>query len=37
LRHVDRDAVEAKLGAWAEGVVVSTPHAHQAKALVMGL
>jgi hypothetical protein len=25
LRHVDRDAVEAKLGAWAEGGVVSTP------------
>ena len=25
LLHVDRDAVEAKLGAWAEGVVVSTP------------
>jgi predicted transposase YbfD/YdcC len=25
LRHVDRDAVEAKLGAWAEGIVVSTP------------
>ena len=24
-RHVDRDAVEAKLGAWAEGIVVSTP------------
>jgi predicted transposase YbfD/YdcC len=23
-RHLDRDAVEAKLGAWAEGVVVST-------------
>jgi predicted transposase YbfD/YdcC len=23
-RHVDRDAVEAKLGAWAEGIVVST-------------
>jgi predicted transposase YbfD/YdcC len=24
-RHVDRDEVEAKLGAWAEGIVVSTP------------
>jgi len=24
-RHVDRDAVEAKLGAWAEGIMVSTP------------
>jgi hypothetical protein len=23
---VDRDAVEATLGAWAEGVVVSTPY-----------
>src|SRR5262252_8416428 len=23
-RHVDRDTVEAKLGAWAEGIVVST-------------
>jgi predicted transposase YbfD/YdcC len=23
-RHIDRDAVEAKLGAWAEGIVVST-------------
>src|SRR5262247_1034288 len=30
LRHVDRDAVEAKLGAWAEGVVVSTPVAPSA-------
>src|ERR687896_737016 len=29
-RHVDRDAVEAKLGAWAEGVVVSTPGAPSA-------
>jgi predicted transposase YbfD/YdcC len=26
-RHIDRDAVEAKLGAWAEGIVVSTPPA----------
>jgi len=26
-RHVDRDAVEAQLGAWAEGIVVSTPSA----------
>src|SRR2546426_8455187 len=24
-RHIDRDAVEAKLGAWAEQVVVSLP------------
>src|SRR5262249_51079531 len=29
-RHVDRDAVEAQLGAWAEGVVVSTPRAPSA-------
>ena len=29
-RHVDRDAVEANLGAWAEGVVVSTPGAPSA-------
>src|SRR5207249_11340938 len=29
-RHVDRDVVEAKLGAWAEGVVVSTPMAPSA-------
>jgi hypothetical protein len=32
-RHVDRDVVEATLGAWAEGVVVSTPHTHQAKQI----
>ena len=26
-RHVDRDEVEAKLGVWAEGIVISTPAA----------
>jgi hypothetical protein len=30
LRHVDRDAGEAQWGAWAEGVVVSTPVAPSA-------
>jgi hypothetical protein len=30
LRHVDRDAVEATLGAWAERVVISTPAAPSA-------
>src|SRR6266516_4884429 len=29
-RHVDRDDLEAKLGAWAESVVVSTPAASSA-------
>src|SRR5712692_6510877 len=29
-RHVDRDVVEAKVGAWAEGGVVSTPMAPSA-------
>jgi DDE_Tnp_1-associated/Transposase DDE domain len=37
LRHVDRDAVEAKLGAWAEGVVVSTPMAPSAGEAAIAL
>jgi hypothetical protein len=37
LRYVDRDAVEAKLGAWAEGVVVSTPEAPSAGAAAIAL
>src|SRR5215468_9141461 len=36
-RHVDRDAVEAKLGAWAEGVVVSTPVAPSAGEAAVAL
>ena len=36
-RHVDRDAVEAKLGAWAEGVVVSTPVAPSAGEAAIAL
>jgi hypothetical protein len=36
-RHVDRDAVEATLGAWAEGVVVSTPAAPSAGAAAVAL
>jgi len=36
-RHVDRDAVEAKLGAWAEGVVVSTPGAPSAGEAAVAL
>jgi hypothetical protein len=37
LRHVDRDAVEAKLGTWAEGVVVSTPVAPSAGEAAIAL
>jgi predicted transposase YbfD/YdcC len=37
LRHVDRDAVEAKLGAWAEGGVVSTPGAPSAGEAAIAL
>ena len=36
-RHVDRDALEAKLGAWAEGVVVSTPAAPSAGEAAVAL
>jgi predicted transposase YbfD/YdcC len=36
-RHVDRDALEAKLGTWAEGVVVSTPAAPSAGEAVVAL
>ena len=36
-RHVDRDAVEAKLGAWAEGVVVSTSGAPSAGEAAVAL
>ena len=36
-RHVDRDAVEAKLGAWAEGGVVSTPVAPSAGEAAIAL
>ena len=36
-RHVDRDAVEATLGAWAEGVVVSTPAAPSAGEAAVAL
>src|SRR5262244_2056071 len=37
LRHVDRDEVEGKLGAWAEGVVVSTPGAPSAGEAAVAL
>ena len=33
-RHVDRDALEARLGTWAESVVVSTPAASAGEAAV---
>jgi len=36
-RHVDRDAVEATLGAWAERVVVSTPAAPSAGEAAIAL
>jgi predicted transposase YbfD/YdcC len=36
-RHVDRDAVEATLGAWAEGVIVSTPSAPSAGEAAVAL
>jgi predicted transposase YbfD/YdcC len=36
-RHVDRDAVEATLGAWAEEVVVSTPSAPSAGEAAVAL
>jgi predicted transposase YbfD/YdcC len=36
-RHVDRDAVEATLGAWAERVVASTPPAPTAVAAAVAL
>jgi len=36
-RHVDRDALEAKLGAWAEGVVVTTPAAPSAGEAAVAL
>ena len=36
-RHVDRDVLEAKLGAWAEGGVVSTPAAPSAGEAAVAL
>ncbi len=27
--HLERNALETKLGAWAEGIVASTPRLHQ--------
>jgi predicted transposase YbfD/YdcC len=36
-RHVDRDALEATLGAWAEGVIVSTPAAPSAGEAAVAL
>ena len=36
-RHVDRDAVEATLGAWAESVVISTPPAPSAGEAAIAL
>ena len=36
-RHVDRDALEAKLGAWAESIVVSTPPAPSAGEAAVAL
>jgi predicted transposase YbfD/YdcC len=36
-RHVDRDEVEAKLGAWAEGIVISTPAAPAADQAAVAL
>jgi predicted transposase YbfD/YdcC len=36
-RHVDRDALEATLGVWAEGVVVSTPAAPSAGEAAVAL
>jgi predicted transposase YbfD/YdcC len=36
-RHVDRDEVEAKLGAWAEGIVSSTPAAPAADQAAVAL
>lgn len=36
-RHRDRDIVEAKLGAWAEGIVVSTPPAEAGGATAVAL
>jgi hypothetical protein len=36
-RHVDRDAVEATVGAWAEGGVVSTPGAPSAGEAAVAL
>jgi len=37
LRHVERDAVEAKWGAWAEGIVVSPPGTPSAGDLAIAL
>jgi predicted transposase YbfD/YdcC len=36
-RHMDRDALETKLGAWAEGVVASTPPAPSAGEAAVAL
>src|SRR3989442_11260909 len=36
-RHVDRDEVEAKWGAWAEGIVISTPAAPAADKAAVAL
>jgi predicted transposase YbfD/YdcC len=36
-RHVDRDDLEARLGAWAESVVVSTPAASSAGEVAVAL
>ncbi len=36
-RHVDRDALETKFGAWAEGVVASTPPAPSAGGAAVAL
>src|SRR5437588_2786231 len=36
-RHVDCDEVEAKLGAWAEGIVISTPAAPAADKAAVAL
>ena len=36
-RHVDRDEVEAKLGVWAEGIVISTPAAPAADKAAVAL
>jgi predicted transposase YbfD/YdcC len=36
-RHIDRDVVEAKLGAWAEGIVVSTLPGQEGGAAAVAL
>src|SRR6266571_4987978 len=36
-RHMDRDALEAKLGTWAEGIVASTPPAPSAGEAAVAL